>query len=210
MKPPTPLPLTTAPLPERERADARRNRERILCAAARLVDEHGIDCVSMDDVAAAAGVGKGTLYRRFGDRHTLLRALIEEPERDFQDELIRGEPPLGPGAPAIERLRAFGAGQLALLERHARFMFAGDKILGGHHDHPVYAFHRVHLSFLLREILGDDARTDYLVDVLLAALAPELFLYQRELRGMPLEELIDGWQALADAVVATATATADA
>ena len=56
MKPPSPLPLTTAPLPERERADARRNRERILCAAARLVDEHGIDHVSMDDVAAAAGV----------------------------------------------------------------------------------------------------------------------------------------------------------
>ena len=143
---PSPLPLTTAPLPERERADARRNRERILCAAARLVDEHGIDRVSMDDVAAAAGVGKGTLYRRFGDRWTLLRALIEEPERDFQDELIRGEPPLGPGAPPMERLRAFGAGQLALLENHARFMFAGDKILAGRHDHPVYAFHRVHLA----------------------------------------------------------------
>ena len=105
---PSPLPLIAAPLPERERADARRNRERILCAAARLVDERGIDCVSMDDVAAAAGVGKGTLYRRFGDRWTLLRALIDEPERDFQDELIRGEPPLGPGGPPMERLRAFG------------------------------------------------------------------------------------------------------
>ena len=160
----------------------------------------------MDDVAAAAGVGKGTLYRRFGDRWTLLRALIEEPERDFQDELIRGEPPLGPGAPPTERLRAFGAGQLALLENHARFMFAGDKILAGRHDHPVYAFHRVHLAYLLREILGDDARTDYLVDALLAALAPDLFLYQREVRGMSLEDLIDGWETLADAVVATATA----
>jgi AcrR family transcriptional regulator len=191
-------------LPERERADARRNRERILCAAARLIDEHGIDHVSMDDVAAAAGVGKGTLYRRFGDRWTLLRALIEEPERDFQDELIRGEPPLGPGAPPVERLRAFGAGQLGLLERHARFMFFGDKMPAGRHDHPVYAFHRVHLSHLLRQILGDDARTEYLVDVLLAALAPELFLYQREIRGMSLEDLIDGWQTLADAIIATA------
>ena len=150
------LPLATAPLPERERADARRNRERILCAAARLVDERGIEAVSMDDVAAAAGVGKGTLYRRFGDRWTLLRALIEEPERDFQDELIRGEPPLGPGAPATERLRAFGAGQLALLERHARFMFAGHKVTEGRLAHPVYAFHRTHVGFLLREILGDD------------------------------------------------------
>ena len=201
---PSPLPLTTAPLPERERADARRNRERILCAAVCLVDEHGIDRVFMDDVVAAAGVGKGTLYRRFGDRWTLLRALIEEPERDFQDELIRGEPPLGPGAPPVDRLRAFGAGQLALLENHARFMFFGDKMVAGRQDHPVYAFHRVHVSYLLREILGDDARTDYLVDVLLAALAPELFLYQREVRGMSLEDLIDGWQTLADAVVATA------
>jgi AcrR family transcriptional regulator len=207
VSPPFPLPLTTAPLPNRERADARRNRERILCAAARLVDEHGIDRVSMDDVAAAAGVGKGTLYRRFGDRWTLLRALIDEPERDFQDELIRGAPPLGPGAPPMERLRAFGAGQLALLENHARFMFAGDKILVGRHDHPVYAFYRVHLAYLLREILGDDARTDYLVDALLAALAADLFLYQREVRGMSLEDLIDGWQTLAGAVVATATAT---
>ena len=39
----------------------------------------------MDDVAAEAGVGKGTLYRRFGDRSSLLRALIDEPERDFQE-----------------------------------------------------------------------------------------------------------------------------
>jgi hypothetical protein len=56
---PSPLPLTTAPLPERERADARRNRERILRATARLVDEHGIDRVSMDDVASAAAWARG-------------------------------------------------------------------------------------------------------------------------------------------------------
>ena len=143
---PIELPLTTAPLVERERADARRNRERILCAAARLVDEHGIDAVSMDDVAAAAGVGKGTLYRRFGDRWTLLRALIEEPERDFQDQLIRGAPPLGPGAPPRERLRAYGAGQLELLERHARFMLVGEKAMAGRLGHPVYAFYRTHVA----------------------------------------------------------------
>ena len=45
------------------------------------------------------------------------------------------------------------------------------------------------------------------MDALLAALAADLFLYQREVRGMSLEDLIDGWQTLADAVVATATAT---
>ena len=210
MKPISRCRSTTAPLPERERADARRNRQRILCAAARLVDERGIDRVSMDDVAAAAGVGKGTLYRRFGDRWTLLRALIEEPERDFQDALIRGAPPLGPG----RRRRSACAPSAPDSWRCSRATPAScspaTRSSAGRHDHPVYAFYRIHLAFLLREILGDDARTDYLVDALLAALAPDLFLYQREVRGMSLEDLIDGWQTLADAVVATATAPSPA
>jgi AcrR family transcriptional regulator len=198
------LPISAAPLQQRERADARRNRERILCAAARLVDARGIDGVSMDDVAAEAGVGKGTLYRRFGDRWSLLRALIEEPERDFQEAVIRGEPPLGPGAPAVERLQAFGAGLLALLERHARFILAGDSVPTGRYRHPVYAFYRMHVAMLLREILGASTRTEYLVDSLLAPLAPEPFIYQREILGMSLEEMTEGWQALAGAVVSTA------
>jgi AcrR family transcriptional regulator len=198
---PIELPIATAPLEHRERADARRNRERILCAVARLVDERGIDGVSMDDVAAAAGVGKGTLYRRFGDRWTLLRALIEEPERDFQDAVIRGEPPLGPGAPPEERLLAFGSGLLGLLDRHARFILAGDKVITGRYRHPVYAFYRMHVALLLREILGEGTRTEYLVDALLAPLAPEPFIYQREVLGMSVEEMTEGWQALADSVI---------
>jgi AcrR family transcriptional regulator len=201
---PTPfeLPLSSAPL--HERADARRNRERILCAAARLVDERGIDGVSMDDVAAEAGVGKGTLYRRFGDRGSLVRALIEEPERDFQDAVIRGDPPLGPGAPPVERLRAFGAGLLGLLERHARFIQGSEGVPSGRYVHPVYSFYRLHVGMLMREILGEGPRTEYLVDALLAPLAAEPFLYHRDILGMSLEEMTDGWRALADAVVAGA------
>lgn len=60
-----------------ERIDARRNRQRILRATARLVRGRRIDDVSMDDIASAARVGKATIYRRFGDRDGLLRALIE-------------------------------------------------------------------------------------------------------------------------------------
>src|ERR1700730_5212421 len=102
-----------------ERADAARNRERILCAARRLFDERGASCVSMDDVAAAAGVGKGTLFRRFGSRASLAAAVLSERERDFQDAIIRGEPPLGPGAPPRERLVAFGEAMLDTLEAHS-------------------------------------------------------------------------------------------
>src|ERR1700730_19179109 len=87
-----------------ERADAARNRERILCAARRLFDERGAGCVSMDEVAEAAGVGKGTLFRRFGSRALLAAAVLSERERDFQEAIIRGEPPLRPGAPPPARL----------------------------------------------------------------------------------------------------------
>ncbi len=110
----------------RERADAARNRLRILEAAAELVAERGIDHVSMDDVARAACVGAGTLYRRFGDRAGLALALLDERTRGFQDALIAGAPPLGPGAPAGERLRAFGHGYLDLLERHADLIVASE------------------------------------------------------------------------------------
>ena len=113
------LPLIEDGPPPRERADAARNRLRILEAAAELVDERGIEHVSMEDVACTAGVGTGTLYRRFGDRAGLALALLEEDTREFQDALISGPPPLGPGVPAAERLQAFGAGYIDLLERHA-------------------------------------------------------------------------------------------
>src|SRR5215210_1729049 len=108
----------------RERADAARNRERILAAAGELVAESGIECVSMEDVARAACVGTGTLYRRFGDRAGLAFALLDQQTREFQNALIAGPPPLGPGVGARERLRAFGEGYLELLETRSALMLA--------------------------------------------------------------------------------------
>src|SRR5207249_4161704 len=54
----------TVGAPPKERADAARNRARILDAAERLFREHGVAAVSMDQIAQAAKVGKGTLFRR--------------------------------------------------------------------------------------------------------------------------------------------------
>lgn len=61
-----------------ERADAARNRARLLEGAARLVVERGAEHVTMQEVAEVAGVGKGTFFRRFGDRDGLLLALLGE------------------------------------------------------------------------------------------------------------------------------------
>jgi AcrR family transcriptional regulator len=205
------LPMSAPTTEERERADARRNRERILCAAARLVEQMGIDGFSMDDVAHEAGVGKGTLYRRFGDRSSLLRALISEPEQAFQDSCIRGAAPIGPGAPPDERLHAFGDGLLRFLDRHAIYVRSGELMGGGKRfGHPVYAFYQTHVTLLLRQAVGDVPHLDYFVDALLAPLAAEPFLYQRDLRGMTLDDICAGWHALCDAVLAFGAAQAAA
>ena len=134
-----------------ERADAARNRERILCAARRLFDEKGPSCVSMDEIAEAAGVGKGTLFRRFGSRAALAMAVLSEDESRLQEAFIRGEPPLGPGAPARERLIAFGEARLDLVDAHAELLAAAEAA-GAHLDSPPYMASRLHVTLLLREI----------------------------------------------------------
>src|SRR3954468_23269692 len=65
------------------RADAERNRQRIIAAAASVFAERGLD-VSLDDIAAAAGVGVGTVYRRFPDKDALIDALFEAKINDIR------------------------------------------------------------------------------------------------------------------------------
>jgi AcrR family transcriptional regulator len=180
------------------RADAARNRERILCAARRLYEARGPEGVSMDDVACEAGVGKGTLYRRFGDRGGLARALLEDAEIPFQDRLIHGDPPLGPGAPAAERLHAFGDGMFEQLERLAPLMLDAERHEpGARFKQGPYGVYRTHLTILLRDALGDDVPHEYLADCLLAPLSAEVFLHHRRGRGLPLDEIRGGWHQLA-------------
>src|SRR6202012_3137455 len=85
-----------------ERGDAARNRVLLLDAARRLIAERGADAVSMDDIAAAAGVGKGTVFRRFGSRAGMMRVLFDEDERASQEAFLFGPPPLGPDAPPLD------------------------------------------------------------------------------------------------------------
>ncbi|TDD72835.1 TetR/AcrR family transcriptional regulator, partial [Actinomadura rubrisoli] len=90
--------LPVAGRPPAERADAALNRHRIVRAAAEMIAARGAEALTMDEVARAAGVGVGTVYRRFGDRSRLVYAVIDDREREFQAAFIQGPPPLGPGA----------------------------------------------------------------------------------------------------------------
>jgi len=191
------LPLIDPPQGPKERADAARNRARILEAAGQLVAEQGIECMSMDAVARAAEVGTGTLYRRFGDRAGLAFALLDEQTRDFQNALISGPPPLGPGAPARERLKAFGAGYLELLEAHADLMVAAAP--SPKDGAAVIALYATHLAILLREA-APLLDPQYTAEALLATLGPVQHVRQRAGLGWSLERLREGWYALVDAI----------
>jgi AcrR family transcriptional regulator len=176
-----------------ERADAARNRATILNAAECLVAEHGAQQVTMDQVACRAGVGKGTLFRRFGDRQGLMRALLDEGERDFQEGFIRGPAPLGPGAPSRERLVAFGERLLEHIEIQGDLIVAAENGAPGERlRHSVYAAYRAHVTALLRDS-SYEGDVDYLADVLLGALVSELVLFQRRERGMSQEQLKRCW-----------------
>jgi AcrR family transcriptional regulator len=118
------LPMAGAP---RERADSAANRLRIIEAARRVLAERGAEGTSIDAVASEAGVGKGIIFRRFGDRSGLFQALSDEHLRSFQDAFIAGPPPLGPGAPPCERLAAFLDGLLDLYDGHLELTLALEK-----------------------------------------------------------------------------------
>ncbi|MEU3183018.1 helix-turn-helix domain-containing protein [Streptomyces sp. NPDC006923] len=79
----------------------------MLAAADGLFAGADVSGVSVDDIAAAAHVGKGTIFRLFGSRDGLLDALWATKAQDLRDQVENGPPPLGPGAPARERAVAF-------------------------------------------------------------------------------------------------------
>jgi AcrR family transcriptional regulator len=156
----------------RERADAARNRERVLAAAERLFAERGVAQVTMDDVAAAAGVGKGTLYRRFTDRGGLAVALLDQRERQLQQAILTGPPPLGPGADAADRLAAFVTSYLALVERHLDLVLLSQTATPGARLRTgAHAFWRQHCTLLLHE--AGAPTPELRADLLLAGMSAE-------------------------------------
>ncbi|MBV9338970.1 MAG: TetR/AcrR family transcriptional regulator [Solirubrobacterales bacterium] len=176
------------------RIDAVRNREAILDAATRLLRDRGAAAITMDCVASEAGVGKGTLFRRFGDRAGLFHALLDESERRLQEGFIRGPAPLGPGAPPAERLIAFGQELLQLTAKRGDLFLASlPPEHGLRYRSPVYGAYRAHVRTLLEQ--AGVAHADYVADGLLAALDPELIMHQLG-RGLSLEECQRGWATL--------------
>lgn len=178
-----------------ERGDAARNRALLLAAARRLVAERGADAVTMDDIAAAAGVGKGTVFRRFGSRAGLMAVLLDEDERAIQQAFLFGPPPLGPDAPPLDRLFAFGRERLRFAHTHHELLSAANRDPASRYNAAATVL-RTHVRMLLgaAHTTGDlEAQTD----ALLALLDADHVEHQLRDLGRTLQAVGDAWESLA-------------
>jgi AcrR family transcriptional regulator len=187
------LPVTDSGPPER--GDAARNRGLLLEAARRLIAERGADAVTTDDIAAAAGVGKGTLFRRFGSRAGLMIVLLDEDEKAQQQAFMFGPPPLGPGAPALDRLLAYGRERLQFVHAHFGLLSDANRDPQMRFNEPMMLHHR-HIRILLEDA-GTTGDLDAQAFALHTLLDADYVHRELTVRGQTLEQLGDAWESVA-------------
>ncbi|WP_327191050.1 TetR/AcrR family transcriptional regulator [Streptomyces xinghaiensis] len=178
--------------PRKERADALRNREAVLTAADELFSRsESPRGVSMDDIAAAAGVGKGTLFRRFGDRSGLIRALFAARVEPLRHAVEAGPAPLGPSTPPRERVPALLVAILRFKTDHRHLALALEED-GSNSPYPGDHYtwwHTVLKDTLNRLPDATDDDSDFTAHALLAATRADLVEYLIGRQGMPPERI---------------------
>ncbi|MGZ0235956.1 TetR/AcrR family transcriptional regulator [Streptomyces sp. CPS1] len=179
-------------MPERQssRKDAIRNREAVLTAAdALFTRRESPEDVTMADVAAAAGVGKGTLFRAFGDRAGLLRALYEARLEPIRQAVETGPPPLGPAAAPHDRVPALLDAVLCFKLDNRRLALALEE---GGSSSPYRAEHYERWHSLLRAVLEQIpglTDSDFTAHALLAATRADLVEYLTGEERIPRERM---------------------
>jgi AcrR family transcriptional regulator len=186
--------------PHAERADAARNRRHLLATAREMLAGQGLDTLTMDGLAERAGLGKGTVFRRFGTRAGIFAALLDDDEKAFQQQVLAGPPPLGPGAAPLDRLIAYGRARTRFLITHRDIARAA---LDGHQPIPAGSqspLSQVHIRILLAQMDLGGADLDMLAVQLTAALDGPLLLYlsASDLTAAPhaAGRIADSWQDL--------------
>ena len=199
------LPVVSWEAPRAERADAARNRARLIATARQMLAEVGADKLTMDALAERSGVGKGTVFRRFGTRAGIFRALLDEGERAFQERVLSGPPPLGPGAAPLERLIAYGQARVEFMLEHrdiARASLDSRQPIPAGSQTPLS---QVHIRVLLGQMDLGPVNLDILAVQLTAALDGPLLLYLSAADSGPAaagveQQLAHSWQDLVERV----------
>ena len=190
-----------------ERSDAARNRLAVLDAARALFAERGVTCVTMEEISRAAGVGKGTLYRRFPNKGLLCQALLDEPTRRFQRETMELAGETGVGS--REKLDRFLDRLVLFTEENLDLLYGGEEPLWGANRlarfrSPAYDWRRWTVLGLLRGAaregtVGGDLDLEYLATALLAPLEVDLYYHQRRVAGLSPGRISAGLRSLVPA-----------
>jgi AcrR family transcriptional regulator len=187
-----------------ERRDAARNRRVILDTARLLFGERGVTCVTMEEIARASGVGKGTLYRRFPNKGFLCQALLDEPTRRLQQQTL--EVLRESETSALEKIDAFLDALVAFTAENLDLLYGGHEPLCGadrleRFSHPAYDWRRSTVLGLLRTAVregdvDDGLDLEYLAAALLAPLDVDFYYYQYRVQGLPVQRISRGVRAL--------------
>ena len=183
-----------------ERRDAAESRRRILEEARRLFEEHGVEAVSMHAIAQAAGVGQGTLYRRYANKGDLCFDIIKESTESIISEIVSSldaasnDPPLLRLDSVLEHVVAFTEDKIQLMGA-IRDAYCGEH-RAMQYSNPFYRWIHTCVASLLSEAVarGEVQPLDvtFTADALLGALSPNLYEFQRRERGLTPEQILSG------------------
>jgi polyketide synthase 12 len=179
-----------------------RNHERLIAVAREVVAEQGAGGITMDGLAERAGLGKGTVFRAFGSRAGIFRDLLGTDEIAFQQRVMQGEPPLGPGAAPVQRLVAYGRARYAHLMDHVQIMRETLEP-GGAAPASGVQFTQIHLRMLLAKAdIGIEDLDNLAVQLTLALEGPLLLALQAPLpaTARSVGSFEDSWQTLVERV----------
>ena len=184
--------LSFGVLPHGERRDAAESRRRVLDTARELFEERGVDSVSMHEIGRAAGVGQGTLYRRYEHKGALCSALLFESTERFY-ERVRARTQKGNDA-ALVQLGSLIDDLAAFTEENAPLLGVVRDASGGErrmemYRNPFYGWVRATVLVLLEQAIAEgeaapDLDVEYAADFVLAPLNIDLYLFQRHELGM--------------------------
>jgi len=188
-----------------ERRDAMEHRQRILQVAQNLFARHGVHAVSMHQIAKAAGVGQGTLYRRYAHKGDLCMDLLHERHERLQADITTFVATKA-DLPVLERLDGVLSLSIAFLEEQGAllspiaFTEMRETMCLDEAPDPQYLSFYIWLHGIFAGLLTEAVErkevsvldTSFTADAILVTLNPMFYRMQRQERGLSAEHILQG------------------